>query len=315
MRSSAITFNSPQQVSLHSLALPTLQFGDVAVVVQYSGINTATERLLWDGALPRLNGGSYPVVPGYESVGRVAKTHSGSVLKEGQLVFIPRADCFEGVNSLYGATASHLVVSERVAMPMTEDIGADGVLMALAATAYHAVSGGGQHAPFTPPDLIIGHNVMGRLLARLTIAAGFNAPTVWETNAALQKGADAYTVIHPSDDDRNDYTAIYDVTGDTGALDDWLQKLHPAGELVLAGIYREPLSFTHGYACAREARIRTTNEWTRADLLAVNQLVSTGQLSLHGLITHVQSARSATDAYQTVFGDVSCLKMVLDWSA
>jgi 3-hydroxyethyl bacteriochlorophyllide a dehydrogenase len=50
-------------------------------------------------------------------------------------------------------------------------------------------------------------------------------------------------------------------------------------------------------------------------LLAINQLVNEGRLSLHGLVSHVQDFHLANDAYETAFGDVSCLKMVLDWSA
>ena len=65
----------------------------------------------------------------------------------------------------------------------------------------------------------------------------------------------------------------------------------------------------------REARIRVAAEWKRPDLLAVDALVRNGQLSLDGLITHTQPCHRAPDAYETAFGDASCLKMILDWSA
>jgi 3-hydroxyethyl bacteriochlorophyllide a dehydrogenase len=48
-------------------------------------------------------------------------------------------------------------------------------------------------------------------------------------------------------------------------------------------------------------------------MLAVKQLIETGQLSLDGLITHHQEARAADAAYRTAFSDAHCLKMVLDW--
>ena len=188
-------------------------------------------------------------------------------------------------------------------------------MLALAATAYHAVSGGGGQEPFTPPDLIVGHGVMGRLLARLTVAAGFAPPTVWETQAERAHGAEGYTVIRPEDDDHRAYQAIYDVSGDTLLLDTLIQRIRPGGELVLAGLLNQNLHFSTAQAVLREARIRLSGEWKRPDLLAINQLVETGQLSLKGLITHVQTAQSATAAYETAFGDVACLKMVLDWSA
>ena len=109
--------------------------------------------------------------------------------------------------------------------------------MALAATAQHALAGG------APPDLIIGHGVMGRLLARLTLAAGHAAPTVWELNPARQTGAEGYIVCNPDDDARRNYRAIYDVSGDSGILDKAIARQAPGGEVVLAGFYKQSLSF------------------------------------------------------------------------
>jgi 3-hydroxyethyl bacteriochlorophyllide a dehydrogenase len=85
--------------------------------------------------------------------------------------------------------------------------------------------------------------------------------------------------------------------------------------VVLAGSYPQKLQFTYAPAFMREVRLRIASEWKRPDLLAVNQLVNNRQLSLKGLITHAQNFESATAAYETAFGDISCLKMVLDWSA
>jgi 3-hydroxyethyl bacteriochlorophyllide a dehydrogenase len=63
----------------------------------------------------------------------------------------------------------------------------------------------------------------------------------------------------------------------------------------------------------REARIRAAAEWQRPDLLAVKALLADGLLSLDGLITHHSPFEQADSAYRTAFGDVACLKMVLDW--
>ncbi|NBX54636.1 MAG: chlorophyll synthesis pathway protein BchC [Betaproteobacteria bacterium] len=315
MKSHAVVFNSPKQLSLRSLDLPDLQSGQLEVAVEYSGISTGTERMLWDGSMPPFPGMGYPLVPGYETVGRVVRVCSDSGWREGQRVFVPGANCFTGVKSLFGGAASHLVVNAQKVMPVADRLGPQAVLLALAATAYHAVSGGGKQAPFAPPELIIGHGVMGRLLARLTVAAGFPAPAVWETHAARSSGAQAYPVLHPDDDPRRDYAAIYDVSGDGSLLDGLIQRLRPGGELVLAGFYKQDLKFAYAPAFMREARIRIAAEWKRPDLLAVTELVHTRRLSLDDLITHTQPSTQAGSAYETAFGDASCLKMILDWSA
>jgi 3-hydroxyethyl bacteriochlorophyllide a dehydrogenase len=315
MDAQAVVFQQPKQLSLQSLALPELSAGELLVEVNYSGISTGTERLLWDGSMPAFPGMGYPLVPGYETVGRVMRTSAGTTLQEGQTVFVPGAQCFSGVKSLFGASASHLVVKQERVMPVQETLGAQAVLLALAATAYHAVSGGGKRDKIVPPDLIVGHGVMGRLLARLTVASGAKPPTVWETQSHRQSGAEGYSVVHPKDDDRRDYKAIYEVSGDASILDQLILRLAPGGEIVLAGFYKDSLQFAYAPAFMREAQIRTAAEWKRADLQAVTQLAHEGRLSLDGLITHCETPAKADAAYGVAFGDALCLKMILDWSA
>jgi len=313
MKAQAVVFTQPRALSLQALELPALQAGQLEVAVDYSGISTGTERLLWDGSMPPFPGMGYPLVPGYETVGIVTRAGADSPFEVGQTVFVPGTNTWRGVHSLFGGAAKHLVVSHERVVGVDPALGAEAVLLALAATAYHAVAAGGQHAPFDPPELIVGHGVMGRLLARMTVAAGAPAPVVWETNAARCHGASGYRVMHPEDDPRRDYKTIYDVSGDAGILDRAIARLQVGGEVVLAGFYKDSLSFAYAPAFMRDARIRVAAEWKRPDLLAVTQLVEQGRLSLAGLVTHTQSPAHAHEAYSAAFGDSHCLKMVLDW--
>ena len=281
--------------------------GELEVDVEFSGISTGTERLLWDGTMPAFPGMGYPLVPGYESVGRIASVGPDTTLKVGSLIFVPGAQCFEGVRNLFGGSASRLVVRQERVIAVEDSLGEKAVLLALAATARHAL------ANETPPDLIIGHGVMGRLLARLTIAAVYLSPVVWEIDRKRQDGAQGYTVTHPDDDSRRDYRAIYDVSGDSDILDKAIGRQAPGGEIVLAGFYKQSLSFAFAPAFMRETRIRIAAQWKREDLLAVTALAHSGKLSLEGLITHVEVSAQAAAAYHTAFGDADCLKMILDW--
>jgi 3-hydroxyethyl bacteriochlorophyllide a dehydrogenase len=163
------------------------------------------------------------------------------------------------------------------------------------------------------PDLIVGHGVLGRLLARLTLAAGAPAPTVWEINADRMSGADGYDVIHPDMDERRNYRSIYDASGNGGLLNDLVGRIAKGGEIVLAGFYTQPLQFAFPPAFMKEARFRVAAEWARDDLVATRTLVENGALSLDGLITHQASAADAPNAYRTAFEDPTCLKMILNW--
>jgi 3-hydroxyethyl bacteriochlorophyllide a dehydrogenase len=193
-------------------------------------------------------------------------------------------------------------------MPIEESLAERGVLFALAATAYHAHSAPGTQQP----DLIVGHGVLGRMIARLAVLAGAK-PVVWDTNPARRSGALGYEVIDPSEDSRRNYKCICDVSGVGALLDDLISRLAPGGEVVLAGFYDAPLSFVFPPAFMREARIRIAAQWSPPDLSAVIALAGEGRLSLDGLITHHHDATQADAAYRTAFGDADCLKMVLDW--
>jgi len=315
MDARAIVLEAPQRLALSRLALETAGEADVVVDIEYSGISTGTERLLWDGRMPSFPGMGYPLVPGYESVGRVVHAGPASGRREGERVFVPGARCYGEVRGLFGGSSSRLVSPGARVTPVDESLGENAVLLALAATAYHAVAGGGQRSPIVAPDLIVGHGVLGRLLARMVVVAGFTPPTVWETSPARQGGAEGYPVVHPDEDDRRDYRAIYDVSGDASLLDRLIQRLAPGGEVVLAGFYTQPLQFAFAPAFMREAQIRCAAEWKRPDLMAVKELVETGRLSLGGLITHHDTPDHADTAYRIAFGDTACLKMVLDWRA
>ncbi len=304
----AVVLERPEQLVLSRLDLSEPTDEDVTVDIEWSGISTGTERLLWSGRMPAFPGMGYPLVPGYESVGRVAKAGPLSGRNVGERVFVPGAKCFGDVRGLFGGAAAHVVLPGARTIPFADDLAEQGVLLALAATAYHAHSMAG----VTQPDLIVGHGVLGRMIARLAVVAG-TAPTVWETNPVRRVGAVGYTVIDPSADDRRNYRCICDVSGDSSLLDTLISRLAPGGEVVLAGFYDEPLSFVFPPAFMREARIRVAAQWQPGDLAAVKNLAESGRLSLDGLITHRAEAMQADAAYRTAFSDPTCLKMILDW--
>ena len=308
MQANAIVFQQPKSLDLSALTLPAMGAEVVLVKVEFSGISTGTERLLWEGTMPTFPGMGYPLVPGYETVGRVVAAGDRANLGVGARVYVPGSQCFQDARNLFGGSASRLVVPAARALPIKESLAEQGVLFALAATAYHAHSAPGMRQP----DLIVGHGVLGRMIARLAVLAG-HTPVVWDTNPARRGGAVGYEVIDPASDTRRTYQGICDVSGVSSLLDDLISRLAPGGEVVLAGFYEASLSFVVPPAFMREARIRVAAQWSPPDLAAVIAMAGDGRLSLDGLVTHQHEATQADAAYRTAFGDADCLKMVLDW--
>lgn len=299
----------PRRIEVRSLKLDAPGPDDIVVEIDYSGISTGTEKLFWSGRMPAFPGMGYPLVPGYEATGEVVE--GAGMLRPGDRVFVPGASCFGPVRGLFGGSARRLVASADRAIRVDPGVGPDTILMALAATARHAIAG----LDTALPQLIVGHGVLGRLLARLTLIAGGPPPTVWEIDPNRMGGTEGYRILRPEDDPRKDYACIFDATGDARLLDTLVGRLAKGGELVLAGFYEQPLNIAYPPAFMRELRLRIAAEWTRDDLLAVRELVESGALSLAGLVTHRRPAAYAAEAYATAFGDPACLKMVLDWEA
>lgn len=312
METLAVVFEEPESVGLRSVALATPGEGDAVVRTVFSGISTGTERLLFSGRMPPFPGLGYPLVPGYETVARVEVAPSTGKLVAGDWVFVPGARGFVDVHGLFGGAAQRLVVDAEKLIPVEASWGERASLLALAATAWRAVRAAGDR----PPELVVGHGVLGRLVAR--IARGLGAePTVWETNARRREGSESYRVLDPADDPRRDYQSVVDVSGDTQALDTIIGRCGPAARVVLAGFYSQRPSFDFPPAFMRELELKISAEWKRDDLEAVRQEVLNGRLSLEGLITHrhiIDSAHSSPgDAYRTAFEDPDCLKMIIDW--
>jgi 3-hydroxyethyl bacteriochlorophyllide a dehydrogenase len=306
METLAVVVEEPERVALRSLTLTPPQADDVVVLIDFSGISMGTEKLMYNGSMPMFPGMGYPLVPGYEAVGTVVDAGENATAMVGKTVFVPGSSKFEGARGLFGGQAKTLITGAARVIPLPAELHEKAVLMSLAATAQHAVAGGEM------PDLIIGHGVLGRLLARIALAAGVE-PTVWEINDARMAGAEGYRVVRPETDERRDYRSVYDASGDHRVIDQTVMHMARGGEIVLAGFYSDPLSFNFAPAFRRELRIRIATEFQPDDLATSLALVGSGRLSLEGLVTHKVPATEAPTAYGQAFSDPNCLKMVFDW--
>ncbi len=309
METKAVVMTGPRKLSLESLIIKEPVAGEVVVDIEFSGISTGTEKLFWSGEMPSFPGMGYPLVPGYESVGQVVETTAGTSFKPGDYVFVPGANCFGEVKGLFGGASKRLVTGASRLIKIDPQMKSMGVLFALAATARHAIAGLSNELP----DLIVGHGVLGRLLARLTIAAGAPAPVVWELNEKRFSGALGYEVVDPRRDKRKNYKAIFEASGDSSNFDHLVSRLDKGGEIVLAGFYPGNISFAFAQAFIKEARFRISSEFNSEDISVTRALIESGSLPLDGLVSETRSVSDVKKAYETAFNRKDCLKMVLDW--
>src|SRR5215470_17762040 len=110
MNTVAVVLEQPERLTLSRLDLSQPGADDIVVDTEWSGISTGTERLLWSGRMPHFPGMGYPLVPGYESVGRVTQAGKACASRVGDWVFVPGARCYGAVRGLFGGAASRVVV-------------------------------------------------------------------------------------------------------------------------------------------------------------------------------------------------------------
>ena len=306
MHAQAVVLTEPKSIKLETLELAQASDEDVIVDMEWTGISGGTERLLWSGTMPPFPGMGYPLVPGYESVGRVRVAGANSGRAVGQRVFVGGANCFKGVRGLFGGAASRVIVPGNKAVPLNDQLAEGGILLALAATAEHAIA-----IADSPPELIVGHGALGRILARLARLRGTH-PRVWERDPERMSGAQGYDLVSPKDDG-NQYQSVFDASGDAAIVDQLVERLKPGGEIVLAGFYTDRIGFDFAPAFMKEAHMRIAAQWQPEDLATVAAQAGSGALELGDLITHRFAAGDAEAAYRTAFEDPSCLKMILEW--
>lgn len=320
----ALVVERPGSIGLRRVGIKAPGAGDVVVRTELTGISTGTEKLLFDGSMPPFPGLSYPLVPGYEAVGTVV---DGATLAPGTRVFVPGSSQYtDGVAGLFGASAATLVTGEARVVPIDDLEPEHGVLLALAATAMHAFTVGPRRAKadagplaladLVPeaPELIVGHGVLGRLVARIALALGAPAPLVLELNPARAGGAAGYAVTSPTEATLPPCRRIVDVSGACGDhVDTLVARLARGGRLTLAGFYVEPVRFDFASAFMREIVIDIAAQWAPEDLALTLALVRAGALDLDGLVSHRAPASEAHLAYPDAFARADRLKTVLDW--
>ena len=309
-KTTAVIFEKPGALELREASLRTPAANECLIESDCSGISTGTERLMLTGEMPPFPGLGYPLVPGYETTGRIIRAPANSPLSEGMRVFVPGGVGFTDAKNLFGGSARHVICPEHRVVPINDDLAQDGVLLALAATARHALR---RCEAVGPPELIVGHGVLGQLLARLTESLYGKSPVVWETNPLRRESKGKYRVCDIDNDQRHDYGVVCDVSGSASALNQMISRCRPGATVVMAGFYSSAVNFDFPPAFMREINLLVSAEWQPQDLKEAAKLGSNGELDLTDLITDVLPATQAESAYNRAFNDNSCLKMVIDW--
>ena len=260
MKTHAIVIPEPNRIELREVELTEPGADDLVVATAYTSISAGTERMLLAGRLPHPML-SFPIVPGYETVGRVVAA-GANVPAEwlDRWVYVGGARCFVGVNPAWGGQSATLIADYRRVVPLAGVPPEQGVLLALAATALHGIDllgverqEMGDRASSPTPNplpavpnsriLVLGQGPVGQIAARLAHGRGaWVAVTDREASRLARSQADVVAQAGAApltEAVGGPVQAIVEATGSMQALAEALPLLADGGTVLLLGYYDE----------------------------------------------------------------------------
>lgn len=313
MKTKAIVFPAAQTVELREVELKALGDEDALIRTRLTSISAGTERMLFRGVMPHPML-QFPVVPGYETVGEVIEAGPAARSWLGKRVYVGGNYGFVGVNPAFGGQSAHIVAPQSHLTELGALTDAQGVMLALAATALHGVDQAGIQAGARV--LVLGQGVVGQLAARIAKARGAHVTVTdkVERRLTLSVADDKWLIgdAPPPVNPHAPFDVLIDATGKMEAIAPFLMATHKGGRVVLLGYY-DAVHLPYMPVFLRELSLVASREWAAGDLARARDLIAAGQLEVDSLITHCLSADDAPRAFDIAFNDPACVKLVLEW--
>lgn len=310
----ALVIADVQRVELREVHLLEPGPDDVVLHTAYTSISAGTERMLLSGRMPH-PALSFPVVPGYETVGRVVG-RGAQVPPEldGAWVYLGGARCFVGVNPAWGGQAQTLIADYRRVVPLGNVDPRQGVLLALAATALHGLDLLGDLRDRRV--LVLGQGPVGQLAARMARAQGAWVAVAEKVPSRLACAVADVALdaqVMPAELPGGQVDVLIEATGSMAALGGALGYLKQEGTILLLGYYDE-LRLPYMPLFLKQARLLTAREWAAGDLQRCRDLLASGRLEVGPLLTHSLPVAQFEEGYRIALHDPDCLKLVLEWA-
>lgn len=315
MKSQAVVIPEPGKVELQEVTLKPAGQDEVTIQTVYTSISAGTERMLLGGQMPHPML-ALPVVPGYETVGRVVNVGENVPAEwKGRWVYIGGALCYEGVNAAWGGQSAFIHADVNRVVPLEDLEPRYGVLLALTATALHGVD----LLNLSSDDrvLVLGQGPVGQLAARLAaiqgawVAVADRNPNRLTTSVGDQIINVSQSAISESLEES--VNIIIEASGSMPALTASLPKLANGGTIMLLGYY-DKLDLPYMPLFLKEAKLLTAKEWAPGDLNRSRDLIASNKLEVASLLTHDLPISEVASAYETALNDQDCIKLVLNWS-
>lgn len=280
IKSRVIVFTAPHRVEIKHLEIPDPKAGELIIKSLYSGVSTGTETRVLSG---KQTGGNFPLIPGYEAIGRVVACGESTWLKPGDIVFHTGSSFTSEFTKCWGGHLEYALVKETEVCPVPEGLDlADSVYAKVGAIALHGV----KRAQISEHDMvaIVGLGLIGHLAAQCAKAYGARVIGIDTNSERLRLAAAAGIdfIINALTEDvkskvraySNDNVAVaMDVTGIADMIKNTAQLLRPmpwsrpypsSPKLVILGSYTDPIVLDYDPLFMNEVDILFSRD-TRSD--------------------------------------------------
>jgi len=317
MRSSkAVVFAAENHVEVRNVTLREPQADDVIIETLYSSISAGTEKMILEGKMPDMPMMKFPVVPGYETVGRIIKKGDNvTAACIDKFVYVSGSFGYTDVNAAFGG-ASQYIVSPFYKLTFLDGIDdlTSALALPLGATALHIVDLAGVTGKSV---LVLGQGAVGLLVVQLSKL--FNASEVVATdmNSVRLGLSDADIKLNPATDKLKDlsreFDAIIDCTGKMAAIEESLDVAKMRSKIILGGYY-ERLNIEYMKVFMKELQLISVKQWSVGDLDRIVALLRNKSIPAKKIFTHHRSFADVLEAYQIAFNDANCVKMIVNWA-
>lgn len=327
IKSKAIVFPEKNKVSFENINLPEPKQGEILVRTEISAVSIGTEMWIFEGKYPC----KYPIIPGYQRIGKIVAVGKGSKFKIGDVVLlghshVPESFAFEGVfKNRVCAHTEYAVADERFALkiPMEVDI------LDAAYSWVVSVSLFGVDMARVKKDEIV-YVVGGGLIGQMSsqISRYKDAKVLLSEPSSLRrtiaKGHSADYVIDPSEENSKDVIKQLfgelahigiEATGLSKLIVSTMQCIRQGGRIVLQGYYPKPITFSNDDSHSRYLSIFCPAGWRGMyGLKKALNLIKANAVQIRNLGPKKFKPEDATEVYRILKEDKdNMLAVYFDW--
>jgi len=327
----ALVMTRPGQTELREIRYPEFTPQTVVVETVMSGVSSGTETNLFCGRLGGLVW--YPLVPGYENVGRVVAVgdEAAGEFQVGQRVMANEIYQFPDVCGAWGGQVAYSVRNPEVTygrkpVPIPDSVGwAEAVVAYLAAVALKGVERSGAKPGQTA--LVTGMGVIGLSAVQLLKRRGLRVIALdrLESRLALARRYADEVIDAASEDpvarvealtDGAMVDLVYEASGNPELAARTVKFLRWGhGHIHFQGHYTRPVILENWEQWFGDHTMSTSCANTEEGKQQILSMIAQGQFDAKSLYTEIRPIEAAQQTYEDVLNrPAEYLKILFDWS-